>query len=134
MPFFGGPTILPLASLAVRFATTGKPSHKQNLLKTSFRLPTPSAAVHIERSHVVQVSFLVLSFTRHFVPRSPSGRRAVRQRRNGLRLFNQSINQSINLYLNTVKSIRNLKIKNNLTILNKIQNLTTTNLTKTCFS
>ena len=34
----------------------------------------------------------------------------------------QSINQSINLYLNTVKSIRNLKIKNNLTILNKIQN------------
>ena len=44
------------------------------------------------------------------------------------------INQSINLYLNTVKSIRNLKIKNNLTILNKIQNLTTTNLTKTCFS
>ena len=46
----------------------------------------------------------------------------------------QSINQSINLYLNTVKSIRNLKIKDNLTILNKIQNLTTTNLTKTCFS
>ena len=46
----------------------------------------------------------------------------------------QSINQSINLYLNTVRSIRNLKIKNNLTILNKIQNLTTTNLTKTCFS
>ena len=45
-----------------------------------------------------------------------------------------SINQSINLYLNTVKSIRNLKIKDNLTILNKIQNLTTTNLTKTCFS
>ena len=42
--------------------------------------------------------------------------------------------QSINLYLNTVKSIRNLKIKDNLTILNKIQNLTTTNLTKTCFS
>ena len=40
----------------------------------------------------------------------------------------------VNLYLNTVKSIRNLKIKNNLTILNKIQNLTTTNLTKTCFS
>ena len=37
------------------------------------------------------------------------------------------INQSINLYyLNTVKSIRNLKIKDNLTILNKIQNLTTT--------
>ena len=32
MPFFGGPTILPLASLAVRFATTVKPSHKQNLL------------------------------------------------------------------------------------------------------
>ena len=29
VPFFGGPTILPLASLAVRFATTGKPSHKQ---------------------------------------------------------------------------------------------------------
>ena len=48
--------------------------------------------------------------------------------------LNQSINQSINLYLNTVKSIRNLKIKDNLTILNKIQNLTTTNLTKTCFS
>ena len=46
----------------------------------------------------------------------------------------KSINQSINLYLNTVKSIRNLKIKDNLTILNKIQNLTTTNLTKTCFS
>ena len=40
----------------------------------------------------------------------------------------------VNLYLNTVKSIRNVKIKNNLTILNKIQNLTTTNLTKTCFS
>ena len=44
----------------------------------SFRLPSPSAAVHIERSHVVQVSSLVLSFTRHFVPRAtafghPSG-------------------------------------------------------------
>ena len=35
VPFFGGPTILPLASLAVRFAITGKPSYKQNLLKTS---------------------------------------------------------------------------------------------------
>ena len=35
VPFFGSPTILPLASLAVRFAITGKPSHKQNLLKTS---------------------------------------------------------------------------------------------------
>ena len=35
VPFFGGPTILPLASLAVHFAITGKPSHKQNLLKTS---------------------------------------------------------------------------------------------------
>ena len=29
------PTVLPLASLAVRFATTGKPLHKRNLLKTS---------------------------------------------------------------------------------------------------
>ena len=47
--------------------------------------------------------------------------------------YKNAINQSINLYLNTVKSIRNLKIKDNLTILNKIQNLTTTNLTKTCF-
>ena len=44
----------------------------------------------------------------------------------------KSVSQSVNLYLNTVKSNRNLKIKNNLTILNKIQNLTTTNLTKTC--
>ena len=32
------------------------------------------------------------------------------------------------LYLNTVKSIRSIKIRNNLTLLNKIQNLTTTNL------
>ena len=40
VPFFGGPTILPLASLAVRFATTGKPSHKQNLLKTSKTVET----------------------------------------------------------------------------------------------
>ena len=45
-----------------------------------------------------------------------------------------SISISINLYLNTVKSMRSIKIRNNLTILNKIQNLTTTNLTKTCFS
>ena len=52
----------------------------------------------------------------------------------GVCIFNQSIKQSINLYLNTVKSIRSIKIRNNLTILNKIQNLTTTNLTKTCFS
>ena len=29
------PTVLPLASLAVGFATTGKPLHKRNLLKTS---------------------------------------------------------------------------------------------------
>ena len=34
------PTILPLASLAMRFATTGKPSHKQNLLKTSKTVDT----------------------------------------------------------------------------------------------
>ena len=50
-------------------------------------LPSPSAAVHIERSHVVQVSSLVLFFTPHFVPRSPFGRRAVRQRGYGLRLL-----------------------------------------------
>ena len=50
-------------------------------------LPSPSAAVHIERSHVVQVSSLVHFFTRHFVPRSPFGRRAVRQRGYGLRLL-----------------------------------------------
>ena len=49
-------------------------------------------------------------------------------------LLSQVKSSQVNLYLNTVKSIRNLKIKNNLTILNKIQNLTTTNLTKTCFS
>ena len=29
------PTVLPLASLAVRFATTGKPLNKRNMLKTS---------------------------------------------------------------------------------------------------
>ena len=40
VPFFGGPAILPLASLAVRFATTGKLSHKQNLLKTSKTVET----------------------------------------------------------------------------------------------
>ena len=53
VPFFGGPTIIPLAPLAVRFATTGKPSHKQNLglLLLRFRshsLPSPSDAVHSE--------------------------------------------------------------------------------------
>ena len=67
------------------------------------------------------------------------GRRGVYRPRSAFEFFGtlgtrKSINQSINLYLNTVKSIRNLKIKNNLTILNKIQNLTTTKLTKTCFS
>ena len=40
VPFFGGPTILPLASLAVRFATSGKLSHEQNLLKTSKTVET----------------------------------------------------------------------------------------------
>ena len=39
----------------------------------SHSLPSPSDAFHSKRSHVVQVSFLVLSFTRHFVPRSPFG-------------------------------------------------------------
>ena len=41
----------------------------------SHSLPSPSDAVHIEPSHLVQVSSLVLYFTRHFVPRSPFGRR-----------------------------------------------------------
>ena len=50
-------------------------------------LPSPSAAAHIERSHVVQVSSLVPFFTRPFVPRSPFGRHAVRQRGYGLRLL-----------------------------------------------
>ena len=45
--------------------------------------------------------------------------------------INQSINQSL---FKHGKIQQELKIKNNLTILNKIQNLTTTNLTKTCFS
>ena len=54
--------------------------------------------------------------------------------RNAAACENETCQESIFIYLNTVKSIRNLKIKNNLTILNKIQNLTTTNLTKTCFS
>ena len=45
--------------------------------------------------------------------------------------LNQSINQSL---FKHGKIQQELKIKNNLTILNKIQNLTTTNLTKTCFS
>ena len=44
---------------------------------------------------------------------------------------NQSINQSL---FKHGKIQQELKIKNNLTILNKIQNLTTNNLTKTCFS
>ena len=35
VPFFVGPTILRLTPLALSFATTGKPSHKQKLLKTS---------------------------------------------------------------------------------------------------
>ena len=49
--------------------------------------------------------------------------------------YHQSINQSINQSLFKHGKIQQeLKIKNNLTILNKIQNLTTTNLTKTCFS
>ena len=39
-PFLGGATILSLASLAVYFAITGKPSHKQNLLKTSKTVET----------------------------------------------------------------------------------------------
>ena len=48
-----------------------------DLLLLRFRshsLPSPSDAVHSELSHVVQVSSLVLFFTRHFVPRSPFGR------------------------------------------------------------
>ena len=50
-------------------------------------------------------------------------------------LCGSSINQSINQSLFKHGKIQQeLKIKNNLTILNKIQNLTTTNLTKTCFS
>ena len=49
----------------------------------------------------------------------------------------QSINQSINQSLfkhGKIQQELKIKNKNNLTILNKIQNLTTTNLTKTCFS
>ena len=42
--------------------------------------------------------------------------------------------KSVNLYLDTVKSIRSIKLRNNLTILNKYKKLPTTNLTKTCFS
>ena len=42
----------------------------------SHSLPSPSDAVHRKRSHVVQVSSLVRFFTRHFVPRSPFGRRS----------------------------------------------------------
>ena len=38
------------------------------------------------------------------------------------------LTRRIVLYLNTVKSIRSIKIRNNLTLLNKIQNLTTANL------
>ena len=38
------------------------------------------------------------------------------------------LTRRIVLYFNTVKSIRNIKIRNNLTLLNKIQNLTTINL------
>ena len=53
----------------------------------SHSLPSPSDAVHSKRSHVVQVSSLVRFFTRHFVPRSPFWRRAVRQRGYGLRLL-----------------------------------------------
>ena len=48
-----------------------------------------------------------------------------------VKAINQSINQSL---FKHGKIQQELKIKNNLTILNKIQNLTTTNLTKTCFS
>ena len=53
----------------------------------SHSLPSPSDAVHSKRSYVVQVSSLVRFFTRHFVPRSPFWRRAVRQRGYGLRLL-----------------------------------------------
>ena len=38
------------------------------------------------------------------------------------------LTRRIVLYLNTVKFIRSIKIRNNLTLLNKIQNLTTANL------
>ena len=38
------------------------------------------------------------------------------------------LTRRIVLYLNTVKSIRSIKIRNKVTLLNKIQNLTTTNL------
>ena len=38
------------------------------------------------------------------------------------------LTRRIVLYLDTVKSIRSIQIRNNLTLLNKIQNLTTTNL------
>ena len=44
----------------------------------SHSLPSPSDAVHSKRSYVVQVSSLVRFFTRHFMPRSPFWRRAVR--------------------------------------------------------
>ena len=37
------------------------------------------------------------------------------------------------LYLNTVKAIGSIKIINNLTILHKMQKLSTPELTKTCF-
>ena len=53
----------------------------------SHSLPSPSDAVHSKQSHVVQVSSLDRFFTRHFVPRSPFWRRAVRQRGYGLRLL-----------------------------------------------
>ena len=42
-------------------------------------------------------------------------------------LFSE-LTRRIVIYLNRVKSIRSIKIRNNLTLLNKIQNLTTANL------
>ena len=50
--------------------------------------------------------------------------------RTGLRI-SQSVSQSLFKHGKIQQEFKN---KNNLTILNKIQNLTTTNLTKTCFS
>ena len=48
------PTVLPLASLAVRFATTGKPSHKQNLLKTSKTVETYNKCLVLKDLHSIK--------------------------------------------------------------------------------
>ena len=77
-PFFGSANrVLPFASLAVRFATTGKSFFFHSALRASAAL---QVSRRIEGDSAGRVPF-------RRCPRSPFGRRAVLQRGYGLRLL-----------------------------------------------